>query len=197
MKKAIGPVATDDEIGTHGTRAFGPSVKAVRRARDMTLDQLAERTGLNKGYLSRLERNEKAPSISTVMKLAQALSVSVSTLFGEVLDDTAIHIVRASARGAVHDGAAGSLYAPLSRAANGSATEAFIIYPRSEFAADDRADHAGAEMIFVLEGNIEVKFPDRSVCLQQGDFMQFPGHVVHQVRRIGCSASALVVITKD
>ena len=49
----------------------------------MTSDNLADATGLDKGYLSRIERDERSPSIATVVKIAQALKASVATLFGE------------------------------------------------------------------------------------------------------------------
>jgi predicted 2-oxoglutarate/Fe(II)-dependent dioxygenase YbiX len=42
-----------------------------------------------------------------------------------------------------------------------------------------------------------VKFADRSVAMAAGDFLQFPGYLVHHVRRIGARASVLIIISKD
>lgn len=191
-------VAPKAELADQTTHTFGLSVKAMRAARNMTLEQLASLTGLNKGYLSRLERNEKAPSIATVLKIAQAFSVPVSALFGEAVDEASIHIVRAAARPNVNEGeASGYVFAPLSRVSSSSSTEAFLMYPPAVFGADGRVEHGGSEIFFVLDGKIEVQFADRTVGLREGDFLQFPGHLAHQVRRLSKQASALVIVTRE
>ena len=50
--------ADTGSVGRIGTR-----LRACRRQKNMTLDDLAEATGLNKGFLSRIEKDAKAPSI--------------------------------------------------------------------------------------------------------------------------------------
>lgn len=179
-------------------RTLGLQVRALRLARGMTLDRLAALTTLNKGYLSRIERSLKAPSIAAVVKIAEAFAVPVSTLFGEAVDDASIHIVRAARRpNLVQDDATEAVFAPLSNAAATAALEAFLLYPRADFGPDGRVDHGGTEVLFVIEGRIEVQFADRTVGLQKGDFLQFPGHLAHQVRRLDEVASALVVISRE
>ncbi|MGY4592725.1 transcriptional regulator with XRE-family HTH domain [Bradyrhizobium sp. GM22.5] len=64
----------------------------------MTLDELALATGLNKSFLSRIEKDAKAPSIATVMKLSRALDIPVALLFGEQVADSDIHLVRTANR---------------------------------------------------------------------------------------------------
>ena len=47
----------------------------------MTLDELAKMTRMSKGHLSRIERQETEPTISTLVRLALALHVDVSKLY--------------------------------------------------------------------------------------------------------------------
>ncbi len=77
------------------SQVLGKRVRSIRRRSGTTLDQLAEATGLNKGYLSRIESGEKTPSIATLLKLADALKVSTGQLFGEEVAKGDIQIVRA------------------------------------------------------------------------------------------------------
>ena len=56
-------------------------LRAVRQQRGMTLEQLADATGLTKSYLSKVERQRSTPSIAVAMKLARALDVDVAQLF--------------------------------------------------------------------------------------------------------------------
>lgn len=185
---AIAPV--DD-----AARAFGLQMSAIRRSRKMTLDQLASATGLNKGYLSRVERAEKTPSIATVLKLSQAFSVPVSALFGEAVDDSLIHIVRADERSSVRQNPGQAYFEPLSQAAGG--LEAFLLFPGQDYGPDGRVDHGGTEVMFVISGQIEVQFSDRTVILNSGDFLQFPGHIAHQVRAPHGDGSALIAVSRE
>ncbi len=176
-------------------RAFGLQMSAIRRSRKMTLDQLSSITGLNKGYLSRVERAEKMPSIATALKLSQAFSVPVSALFGEAVDDSLIHIVRAAERPAVRQNSDEAHFEPLSQAAGG--LEAFLLFPGQVYGPDGRVDHGGTEIIFVVSGQIEVQFADRTVILNSGDFLQFPGHIAHQVRAPNGDGSALIAVSRE
>jgi transcriptional regulator with XRE-family HTH domain len=187
--------AIDEAAVETAARSFGLHVAALRRSRKMTLDQLATRTGLNKGYLSRLERAEKAASIATALKIAQAFSVPVSTLFGEAVDDALIQVVRVKARPEQQTDPDRSSFTTLSRAGPGSGLEAFLLFPGSEFSRDGRVDHGGTEILFVLSGELEVQFADRTIALLTGDFLQFAGHLAHQVRALTAGASALVAVS--
>lgn len=174
--------------------AVGKRIRAWRRQRDMTLDALAETTGVSKGYLSRLEAGKKAPSIATVMKLSRALDVSVGALFGEQTDAQDIHIVRRTERDTLARGSEiGATFIPLSRGAADS-LESFLYYPPDRFVDGNRAEHAGEEMVYVLAGEVEVRFADRSAQLGEGDFIQFRGHNSHQIRGLTKDASVLIVI---
>ncbi|MCJ2071344.1 XRE family transcriptional regulator [Methylobacterium sp. J-030] len=175
---------------------LGNRVKALRRRRGLTLEQLSAATGLNKGYLSRIENGEKVPSISTALKLAQAMDVPTGMLFGETVDDDDIHVARSVDRSPLHEPAGSGRYAltPLSEGALASRVESYLMHPSSDFEADDRAQHAGTEAIYVVDGHVAIAFADRTVELAAGDYIQFPGHLAHHVRRTGATAIVLIVI---
>lgn len=56
-------------------------LREVRQSKDLTLDELARITNMSKGHLSRIERQETEPTISTLVRLALALHVDVSELY--------------------------------------------------------------------------------------------------------------------
>ncbi|WP_164867893.1 helix-turn-helix domain-containing protein [Rhodovarius crocodyli] len=174
---------------------LGARLRALRQAAGMTLDTLAEAAKLDKGYLSRVERGQKSPSIATVLRLSEALSVPVGELFGERVAEHAVRVTRKAERvTTVPD--AGSHFEALSRA--GSALEAFILYPPAEFRPPAAASaHSGEELLLVLSGTIEMRFADRGFVLETGDCAQFPGHLQHRIRQVGeVRASALVAVAR-
>ncbi|HSJ45356.1 MAG TPA: XRE family transcriptional regulator [Euzebyales bacterium] len=60
--------------------AIGRNVRRLRRRRDLTLDQLAERAGVSKGTVIGVEQSRANPSIATLCRIADALGVGVVTL---------------------------------------------------------------------------------------------------------------------
>ena len=66
------------------TRTLGADLRALRRARGLTLAGLAEVLGRSVGWLSQVERDLSTPSVSDLRQIAKALDVSVSSLFRAV-----------------------------------------------------------------------------------------------------------------
>ncbi|MCI7206492.1 MAG: helix-turn-helix transcriptional regulator [Clostridium sp.] len=56
-------------------------LKQVRLEKGMTLEMLAQLSGISKGHLSKIERQERDPKISTLVLIADALKVNVNDLY--------------------------------------------------------------------------------------------------------------------
>src|SRR5512147_1439130 len=61
----------------------GARIQQYRRDKRLTLQGLADKTGLTKGYLSKIEKAKKAPPVSTLINLSKAFGISVSEILGE------------------------------------------------------------------------------------------------------------------
>ncbi len=64
-------------------RIIGDSIRRMRKSKGLTLKQLARRTQLSISLLSQIERGESSPSISSLYKIAIALSMKMAQLFGD------------------------------------------------------------------------------------------------------------------
>ncbi|NJO75083.1 MAG: helix-turn-helix transcriptional regulator [Leptolyngbyaceae cyanobacterium RM1_406_9] len=60
---------------------FGRAVRKRRRELDLSQEELAERAGLHRNYISDIERGDRNPSLENIQKLAKALDTKVSALF--------------------------------------------------------------------------------------------------------------------
>ena len=69
----------EDEL--HST--IGRNIRELRKARNLTLKQMARRTKLSVSLLSQIERAESSASVSSLFKVATALDVPITTLFGD------------------------------------------------------------------------------------------------------------------
>jgi transcriptional regulator with XRE-family HTH domain len=73
----------------HGTRilrplSFGREVRRRRKALSLTLEQLAEKSGLTPNYIGTVENGRRDPSLSTILSLAQGLGIAPGELLGGV-----------------------------------------------------------------------------------------------------------------
>jgi len=59
------------------------NIKKFRLSKKMSLERLAQLTGLTKGYVSKIENSDKAPPFSTLIKIAHALNTDISLLIAE------------------------------------------------------------------------------------------------------------------
>ena len=59
----------------------GHKIKTLRKEKNFTQEQLAEKAGISVDFLSLIERGKNAPSLESLEKLATALKISVKELF--------------------------------------------------------------------------------------------------------------------
>lgn len=62
-------------------KKLGEKIRVLRESRGLSQEKLAYEAGLNRAYVGYLERNERKPSITTVVKLANVLKVSLIEIF--------------------------------------------------------------------------------------------------------------------
>ena len=70
--------------GCDPIKAFGLSVKDLRKQQGLSQELLAAEAGLDRAFLSQVETGRKQPSLLTIFRLASALKLDVSELFKEV-----------------------------------------------------------------------------------------------------------------
>ena len=64
-------------------RQFGEHLRAMRKARGLSQNELAERADVNDKYLGEIERGDGNPSLEVLQRLAKALGIDLTTLIGD------------------------------------------------------------------------------------------------------------------
>ncbi|GAA1685857.1 helix-turn-helix domain-containing protein [Microbacterium lacus] len=183
--RAIHPTADEN------ARPIGAKLRAARTSQGMSLGQVAETTGLSKGFLSRVERDETSPSVATLVQLCQVLSLPMGALFAE---PEVQHVAYDSAPRINLGGFAADerLMSPRS--------EQRVQLLRSELAADAHGGsdlytiNCDVEVLHVVSGTLTVRFSDRTVTVHAGDALTFPGREPHTWQVEGGPATVLWVI---
>ena len=178
----------------------GLRMRATRRRRKLTLAQLSAQTGLDKGFLSRLERGEKFASVGSLHTVAVALGTTLSALLGETDPQDEIHIVRADQRHRIASSATDPgehAYEAITMGGTGSGLSVMVVQVGTH-GERTIAHHGGDELIFVLEGRVRVHFSEHTVLLERDDSVRFPGYLPHSLQAEGRkTARALIIIASD
>jgi transcriptional regulator with XRE-family HTH domain len=166
---------------------IGKRIRQYRLQKDYTLQALADKTGFSKGYLSKVEKSEKAPPVATLSVLARELGVSVSVILGEETINNSICLVRQNERTLMAKTGEefGYAYEALANPYPHKHMEPFILSYPSDDALKHTFQHDGEEMLFVLQGQMRFKYGNRELILKNGDCIYFDSGVAHTGESIG------------
>jgi transcriptional regulator with XRE-family HTH domain len=189
--------ATPADVQMKHSSAIANRIRARRRQLSLTLDDLSRKAGLDKGFLSRVERGQKLPSIGTLMRIASALDIQMAQLFGEVTAPDAITVVRRDRAAQPPVKVSATTFDVILPPDGRRRLSAYLITPDRDN-TPEAADHPGDEMIYVLSGSLAVTFADRTVELYAGDCVHFDGHLKHRIRRTSRGVvQAVVIVATD
>lgn len=185
------------------TNVIGEKVKALRTAKEISLEELADRTGLAMEQITRIEENIDIPSLAPLVKLARALGVRLGTFLDDQTDETGPVICRKGEADDTISFSNNSIdsrqhmhYHSLSRSKTDRHMEPFIIdIDANENYEFNLSAHEGEEFIMVLKGTLEINYGKFTYLLEEGDTIYYNSIVPHHVHSFeGQAARILAVI---
>lgn len=161
--------------GTDTVR-IGAKLRSSRVAQGLTLEQLAQASGLTKGFLSRIERDDTMPSVPTLVQICHALSLPVGALF----EEPDVQHVTLDAAPRINMGGVGAderLVTP--RAEERVQVLRSTVEPHGSGGEELYTVSCAVESLHVISGEVTVSFADRQARLEAGDTVTFPGITPH------------------
>jgi len=167
-------------------RLIGREIRGLRKARAITLTQLAAASGLSIGYLSLLERDLSTPSIKALHAVSRALGVTISWFFeaDEVPEEERDLVVRRARRRRL-DYSAGVVDELLSPNLTGALELLSCRFPPGASSGQEPYTHSGEEAGVVLRGRLELWVDGRFLTLEAGDSFGFQSALPHRYRNPG------------
>ena len=161
---------------TNAPVAIGSRIRAARQAQRMTIEQVAESTGLTKGFLSRVERDLTSPSVASLVTLCQVLSISIGDLFQ--VPET--HLTRAAEAPRISLGGQG-INERLMTARSERRLQMIraVVEPYGRGEDELYSVDCEVETLHVVEGGFVLIFPNSRYELDAGDTVTFPGREPH------------------
>lgn len=182
----------------------GSKIKSLRETKNLSIEEIAERSGLSVEQINSIENDVNLPSLGPLIKIARALGVRLGT-FMDDNDALGPIVTRAADRekdssisfsNDATDARKHMEYHPLAQQKAGRHMEPFVIDINPEESPNFQLSaHEGEEFIYVMEGEIELVYGKDNYHLKQGDTIYYDSIVKHHLHGApGKSAKILAVV---
>ena len=165
---------------------IGLKIRRLRQERRLTLQDLAEATGLSKPLLSQIENEQVIPPLSTLLRIAKAFKVQLQTFFQEEGSGEKCILVRAGESRRLHrrPNLEGALppytYHSLAYGKKHRNLEPFLVeFEARQWRGELQVSHEGEEFLFLLEGELELHYGEKVMEMGPGDSVYYDSAEPH------------------
>ncbi len=168
-------------------KIIGKKLKAIRLKYDLTIQELAERSGVSSNMISRVERGLTIPSVDILLKIARVFNKSINYFVEEVRNTHEVvftspgrrdktvyederNMLTESFTSGLRDPQFTSFYCTVKKGGSSGVREMY---------------HPGDELMVVLEGRLKVTVAEETHILHAGDSLSFKSHLPHRWDNIG------------
>lgn len=181
-------------------KKIGERIRTLRKAQEMTLAELAEKSEISEETLYSIESHLVSPPLGNLVSLARVFGISMGDFFSDNGDASSC-IVRKEERKKVArfnstDGMGGGYnYESLGHHKKNRHMEPFLVTLKpTEGGPAEPNQHIGEEILFVLEGQVEVKLLDKTEILNPGDSIYYDSTMPHVVSCYGQEPATMLAV---
>jgi transcriptional regulator with XRE-family HTH domain len=192
--ETIDRVLASDELGR--------KLRQLRLKKKIALTELGRHTGLSASMLSQLENGKLIPTLPTLARIGMVFDVGMEYFFGSQRKPGMIEVVRKEERMQfpARDGeeAPPFLFEVLAFKATNKPFETYLAeFPKLAEGEEFTHQHAGSELVHVLEGDLRLQYLDEEIRLEAGDTAYFDATELHSYRGVSRKpAKAIIVATQ-
>lgn len=162
---------------------IGSKIKGLRLMHGLTMEDLADRTELSKGFISQLERNLTSPSIATLLDILACLGTDLKDFFSDSASAPAVFDSEDAFVKEDHE--SGHSISWLVPQAQKNTMEPILLTlaPGGSFGPHD--PHAGEEYGYVLAGTVTLLLGRQKLKVKRGSSFYFKSSQNHEVQNAG------------
>jgi transcriptional regulator with XRE-family HTH domain len=175
--------------------SIGMNMRTLRKRAGVTLDSLAEKVGITKSTLSKIETGKISTAIATLLRIAEALGVQPADFFLR-REERPPYVYTRKGFGQIvtrNGSRLGYTYEALAQDMVDKLAEPF-------FCTIDKNDklgdfqHAGEEFVYILSGKIQYTIGEDTLTMSAGDSLYFNSSIVHSIRALSESPVKLLFV---
>jgi len=166
----------------------------LRQEKNLTQGKLARMCGLSPAYLSRVESNQAALTLSGLAKVAAALEIPATALLDEETSSAPLSLHRSHDKMQLLRGRGSHAHQMLAAGKKGKLMEPLLVDVSRTPSAGRQWAHAGEEFDYLLEGTCTIFYGKERFHLRAGDAVYYDASVPHGIVRTGASRARLLVV---
>ena len=171
--------------------SIGNKIKTFRKDAGLTIPQLAETTGLSRGFISQVENDKVSLSLESLEKIANALKIQMKDLIAD--QGLPPELVTKDARTSIKKGNCPEMQV-LSSTFGRQLQVLLVTLPSGYQTGDESHTHDGEEFITVLRGKVKVIQGDFSAILEKGDSVHLDSSKPHLCQNAIDEESEIIVV---
>jgi transcriptional regulator with XRE-family HTH domain len=169
-------------------KTVGEKIKQIREMKKVSIEELAERSGMEISLIQKIEQDKNVPSLAPLIKIARALGVRLGTFlddsdsYGPVVVRSGEHHKGVRFTSQTSEAREHLNFFSLAFDKAGRNMEPFIVEIEPGTKSDYMlSSHEGEEFIYVLEGEVEINYGKETYQLSKGDSIYLDSIVLHNV----------------
>ena len=169
---------------------LGKTVMRLRAARELSINALAQQSGVAKSMISQIEKNEANPSVATLFRLSQALGTSVEDLVAANDGSAFVELARAKDTPLIRSDDGLCELRILSSADTVAWAQLYDFRAEAGGMLESSPHPAGTvESLSVLRGALEVEIDGETREVRAGETLRYRGDAEHRIRNAGAEGA--------
>ena len=195
INKTAGPIHMQKDV----ILQISNKIKEKRKERNITIQELADKAGVTKGFISQIENNRTVPSLSVLLSIIKSLHIDLNTFFDELQGENGegekvLVMKKSKYQDFQKENARGFLYQRiLSTHIQDKHIDIVLLrLQKNSRRAMVRTD--AFEYKYMISGKVEYTIGEKKHLLEAGDSIYFDAREPHNPKNVGEEEAVMLVI---
>lgn len=173
-------------------------IKKYRTEKRLTLQELADRSGVTKGLISQIENGRSIPSLPVLFSIIKSLEVAVGDFFADIAAHLELEPVivrkKENYEAFQKEDALGFFYHRIFTRNMTASTVDFVLLTLEPGSSRPKVETEAFEYKYIISGKVAYEINGHTYELEEGDSLFFDGRLPHVPRTIGDKASVMLIV---
>lgn len=174
--------------------SMGDAIRNTRKKQKLTLQDVTKAASISLSFLSEIERGKANPSISVLKRIANALNVNFTDLFGD--EERSIVIRKNERKALIHSEGSRITWYALSHGSKNKMGPIWGVLEEGATSGDIGVGHSeGEEFLLVISGKLEFILGNDRYVLDEGDSIYYDAKIPHGYKNIWKGDTLLLAVS--
>jgi len=173
-------------------------IKSIRKEKNLTLQDIADRAGVTKGLISQIENSRTIPSLLVLIQIIKALEVDLDLFFNDLSAHSAASSILVQRKSDYErfekEPSSGYEYFRIFTKKVKQSTIDFVLLEIQPGSSRDFVQTEAFEYKYIISGSVKYQFVDKEIMLHAGDSMLFDGRIAHNPINEGTEVVQMLVV---